>query len=160
MSGWCPAPALPISATRSPASTRTRARSPRWSAARYRSSNPACRTSSPPTSKRGALTTPPILPRPWREPTSSSSPSARRRGAATGTRTSPTSMPRPARSRPQLQGLHGRRDQIDRPGRHRRRNRAHHPRSQSRGRRGRRLEPRSSCARAPRSTTSSGRTAS
>ena len=83
----------------------------------------------------------PTCRRPSRRPRWSSSPSARRRGAATATPTSPMSMPRRATIAAALNGLHRRRHQIDRAGRHRRRGRADHPRGQSGRRCRRRLQP-------------------
>ena len=56
--------------------------------------------------------------------------------------------------------LHGRRHQVDRAGRHRRRGRAHHPRDAARRRMSRWCPIRNSCARARRSRTSSIPTAS
>ena len=51
MWGWCPVPVSRISATRSPAWTRTRARSQRSIAARFRSSSPGSTSWSPRTSR-------------------------------------------------------------------------------------------------------------
>ena len=62
MWGWCPVPALPISATTSPASTRTPPRSTRCAAARFRSSSRGSTGWSRPTPRPGGSPSPPI----WR----------------------------------------------------------------------------------------------
>ena len=93
--------------------------------------------------RRAGCPSPPTLAeRGPRAPTRCSSPSARRRGAATATPTCPTSTQAAREIAAVTRRLHGGGDQVDRAGRHRRRGRAHH-----RARRGptravrRRLQP-------------------
>ena len=64
------------------------------------------------------------VPRPSPAATPRSSPSARRRAGATAKRISPTSSPAPERLRRAYRSGRSHRDQVDRPGRHRGRDRA------------------------------------
>ena len=100
MSAWSPAPASPSSASTSSASTRIgRQDRRRCGGARSRSTSPASTSSSQRNAEAGRLS---FTDRPRRArstaPTPSSSPSARRPGAATAMPTSPTSSPPPRRS--------------------------------------------------------------
>ena len=127
MSGWCPAPASPISATWSPASTRTPARSrlrngeipifePGLDALVAENAQQARLFFDDRCGGGGA-----------RPRTLCSSPSARRRGAATAMPTCPMSTRRPRDRAPRSTAIPSS-SPIDGAGRHRRRGRAHHPR--------------------------------
>ena len=114
----------------------------RCGAARCRSSSRGCRISWPTNVREGRLSfTTDLTEAGARRPTRCSSPSARPRGAATATPTSPTSIRRRARSRRRIDGYTVVVDEIDRAGRHRRRGRAHHPRGAARCRLRRGLQP-------------------
>src|SRR6266699_3735810 len=100
MSGSSPEPASPISVIPWSASTRMRTRSRRFPAAICRSTSRDCKRWCSRTCGRGGSSFRLALPVRSARPTRCSSRSARLRGAATATPTSPMSMPRPARSPP------------------------------------------------------------